>query len=97
MVEFATAFPYLGSIALLTNAKLPVVEWLPILIFYNAVFVLPSLFLLTLYSLSGSRLEARFERFRERSAKGSRETMLWIMGIVGFLLLADVPEASRDR
>lgn len=89
VVEFATAFPYLGAIALMTNAGLPLAQWLPILIVYNAIFVLPPLLLLASYSLLGSRLEVRFERLRERFVKGTRETMLWIMGIVGFLLLAD--------
>ena len=89
VVEFSTAFPYLGAIALMTNAELSIVEWLPILVVYNAIFVLPPLFLLASYSLLGPRLEERFEKLRERFAKGSRETMLWIMGIVGFLLLAD--------
>lgn len=89
IVEFSTAFPYLGAIALMTNAELPFAQWLPILVVYNAIFVLPPLLLLVSYSLLGSRLEKRFERLRERFERGSRETMLWILGIVGFILLAD--------
>ena len=89
VVEFSTAFPYLGAVALMTSAGLPVVQWLPILIFYNAIFVAPPLLLLAAYSLFGSRVKARLEKFRERFASGSRETMLWIAGIVGFLILAD--------
>ncbi|CAN5567548.1 hypothetical protein BH24ACT20_BH24ACT20_09650 [soil metagenome] len=105
VVEFSTAFPYLGAVALMTKAGLPVVQWLPILFVYNVVFVLPPLLLLASYSLFGERMESRFERLRERFAKGSRETMLWILGIVGFLLLADslvffdffgVPELLRS-
>ncbi len=89
VVEFSTAFPYLGAIALITKAGLPVVRWLPILVVYNFVFVLPPLLLLASYSVFGTRIESRFKRLRERFARGSRETMLWILGIVGFLLLAD--------
>ena len=89
VVEFATAFPYLGAIALMTNAELPVVEWLRIPVVYNAIFVMPPLFLLAVYSLLGSRMEDRFMRLRNRFGKESRETMLWIVGIVGLLLLAD--------
>ena len=89
VVEFSTAFPYLGAVALMTNAGLLATQWLPILIAYNAIFVAPPLLLLAAYSFFGSRLEARFEKLRDRFAKGSRETMLWIAGIVGFLLLAD--------
>lgn len=108
VVEFATAFPYFGAIALMTNAGLPAMQWLPILVVYNAIFVLPPLLLLAVYTLLGSRMEDRFMRLRDRFAKESRETMLWIMGIVGFFLLADslaffeffglveVPDAPRD-
>ena len=87
--EFPTAFPYIEAVALMTNAGFSVVQWLPVLISYNAIFVTPPLLLLAAYSLFGARVEARMEKLRDRFAKGSRETMLWIAGIVGFLLLAD--------
>ncbi|MGF1473352.1 MAG: GAP family protein [Rubrobacteraceae bacterium] len=89
VVEFSTAFPYLGAIALMTSSGLSLVEWLPILVVYNAIFILPPLVLLATYSVFGSRMEARFQRLRERFVDGSRETLLWIVGIVGFILLAD--------
>ncbi len=89
VVEFSTAFPYLGAIAILTNADLTVVRWLPILVGYNLIFVLPPLLLMVLYGAFGLRLRERFELLRERFGRGSRETLLWITGLVGFFLLAD--------
>ncbi|MGB3635815.1 MAG: GAP family protein [Rubrobacteraceae bacterium] len=89
LVEFSTAFPYFGAIALMTNAGLPMMQWLPILVAYNGIFVLPPLVLLLAYSLCGGRMESFFERLQKRFSDGGRETMLWVMGIVGFLLLAD--------
>ena len=89
VVEFSTAFPYLGAIAILTNAEMEVAGWLPILIGYNAIFVLPPLLLVAVYGAFGSRMRGSFERWRERFESGSREATLWIVGIVGFLLLAD--------
>lgn len=89
LVEFTTAFPYLGAIAILTNAELPVAGWLPVLVAYNAIFVLPPLLLLAAYGAFGTRLTAHFERWRGRFESGSRESLFWILGIVGFLLLAD--------
>ncbi len=89
VVEVSTAFPYLGAIALLTNADLAAGQWLPILVGYNVVFVLPPLLLLTAYVAFGERIRDRLERLRERFEGGSRETLLWIAGIAGFLLLAD--------
>lgn len=89
VVEFSTALPYLGAIAILTNADLAAVRWLPVLVAYNLVFVSPPLLLLAAYGAFGSRLRPLMERWREKLRGGSRETLLWIAGIVGFLLLAD--------
>ncbi|WP_166174794.1 GAP family protein [Rubrobacter tropicus] len=88
-VEFTTAFPYLGAIALLTDADLAAARWLPILVVYNVIFVLPPLLLMVAYGVFGTRVRDRLERLRERFEGGSRETLLWILGIVGFFLLSD--------
>lgn len=40
-LELPTAVPYFGVIALLTAANLSTVQWLPLLVVYNAIFVLP--------------------------------------------------------
>jgi cytochrome c biogenesis protein CcdA len=89
VVEFSTAFPYLGAIALLTRAGLAVEGWLPVLVAYNLIFVLPPLLLLASYRFFGPRLRGLFDRYREKLQGGSRSTTLWVAGIVGFLLLAD--------
>ena len=39
-LELPTAVPYFGAIALLTAADLPMARWLPLLVIYNAIFVL---------------------------------------------------------
>lgn len=88
-VELVTAFPYFGAIGILTREGLSLPEWLPVLIMYNVIFVLPPLALLTIYRLFGQRLEERFRRLIPRLNKEARVTMLWIIGIVGFFLLAD--------
>ena len=88
-VEVTTALPYLGAIGLLTNADLAPTQWLPLLLAYNLIFILPPTLLLIAYRLFGERLQARFDRYRETLSRGSRETWLWILGIVGFFLLAD--------
>lgn len=89
-IEFFTALPYLGAIAILANADLPPLAWLPVLVAYNLVFVFPPFSLLALYALFGARLEARLGRLRERARGGvSRNTLLWVVGIAGFLLLRD--------
>lgn len=88
-LEFPTAFPYLGAIGLLTSAGLSATQWLPVLLVYNLIFILLPALLLAAHRALGRRLEARFERWRERLQREARETMLWLVGLVGFFLLAD--------
>ena len=89
VLEFSTALPYLGAVAILSNAGLTAAQWLPVLAAYNLVFVAPPLLLLGAYRLFGARLRPALERWRERLQGAGREALLWILGIAGFLLLAD--------
>ncbi len=89
VLEFPTALPYLAAIGILTNAALPVGEWLPLLFAYNLVFIAPPVVLAVVYALFRERQAARFERLRERLQSGAREGLLWLLGIAGFLLLRD--------
>jgi cytochrome c biogenesis protein CcdA len=86
-MELPTAVPYFGAIALLTTAGLPMARWLPLLVLYNAIFVLPPVLLLVSHIVFGRRLDARYADLRERLQAGARETMLWIVGLVGGGLL----------
>jgi cytochrome c biogenesis protein CcdA len=92
-MELPTAVPYFGAIALLTTADLPMAQWLPLLVLYNAIFVLPPVLLLVGHIVFGRRLDARYDDLRERLQAGARETMLWIFGLVGGgLLVSSVVE-----
>jgi cytochrome c biogenesis protein CcdA len=86
-MELPTAVPYIGAIALLTTADLTMARWLPLLILYNAIFVLPPVLLLVAHIVFGGRLDARYAALRARLQAGARETMLWILGLVGGGLL----------
>jgi cytochrome c biogenesis protein CcdA len=86
-MELPTAVPYFGAIALLTTADLPMAQWMPLLVVYNAIFVLPPVLLLVGHIVFGRRLDARYADLRERLQAGARETMLWIFGLVGGALL----------
>ena len=92
-MELPTAVPYFGAIALLTTADLPIARWLPLLVLYNAIFVLPPVLLLVGHIIFGGRLDARYADLREQLQAGARETMLWIFGLVGGgLLVSSVVE-----
>ena len=89
VVELGTALPYFGAIAVLGAGELPPAEWLPLLVAYNVVFVLPPLAILTAHRLARARIRERLERSGDRIRRNARQTFLWIAGIVGFLLVAD--------
>lgn len=86
-MELPTAVPYFGAIALLTSANLAPAQWMPLLVLYNAIFVLPPLLLLAGHMVLGRRLADRYTDLRVRLQAGARETMLWIFGLVGGGLL----------
>jgi hypothetical protein len=92
-MELPTAVPYFGALALLTTADLPMAQWLPLLVLYNAIFVFPPVLLLVGHIVFGSRLDAWYADLRERLQAAARETMLWIFGFVGGgLLVSSVVE-----
>jgi hypothetical protein len=89
VLELPTALPYLGAVGAITRADLAVGDWLPLLVLYNLIFVLPPLLLLAGHVAMGRRADAVLERLRGRLGGAAREGLLWLLGLVGFFLLAD--------
>jgi cytochrome c biogenesis protein CcdA len=87
VMELPTALPYFGAIAVLTSAELPPAGWLPLLVLYNAIFILPPVLLTAAHGVLGRGLDARFAALRLRLEAGARETLSWIFGLVGGALL----------
>lgn len=99
VLELATALPYFAAIALMTNAGLGVMQWLPLLLVYNLVFVAPPLLLVALNLAFGRHLQARFAHWRVRLQSGAREASLWVIAIAGVALTGDAISrfmAQRD-
>jgi cytochrome c biogenesis protein CcdA len=88
-LELPTALPYLGAVGMMTRADLAVADWLPLLVIYNLIFVLPPLLLLAGHVALGERAGAPLERLRDRLGGTAREALPWVLGLVGFFLLAD--------
>lgn len=88
VMELPTAFPYFAAIGLISEARLPVAAWAPLLTIYNVIFVLPPLALLAGHLVLQHRLAASYAALRQRLESGARETMLWVAGLVGGLLFA---------
>jgi hypothetical protein len=55
----------------------------------RTAFVLPPLVLLAGHLALGGRADAMLGRLRDRVGRGAREGLLWLLGLVGFFLLAD--------
>lgn len=89
VLELPSGLPYLGAVGAFTRADLAVAEWLPLLVLYNLIFVLPPLALLAGHVALGERAEVVLGRLRDRLGRASREAFLWLLGLVGFVLLAD--------
>jgi cytochrome c biogenesis protein CcdA len=88
-VELVTALPYFAATTLMTSAQWPAVQWLPLLLVYNAIFVAPPMLLLVLHVLLGRRLGDRYARWRTRLQRDAREAMLWIVALAGLALSGD--------
>jgi cytochrome c biogenesis protein CcdA len=89
VLELPTALPYLGAVGAITRADLAVADWLPLLVAYNLIFVLPPLALLAGHVALGDRAGALLTKLRDRLGGAAREGLLWLLGLVGFALLAD--------
>jgi cytochrome c biogenesis protein CcdA len=88
-LELPTALPYLAAVGAITRANLAVAEWLPLLVLYNLIFVLPPLALLAGHLALGKRAEVVLGRLRDRLGRAAKEGFLWLLGLVGFFLLID--------
>ncbi|TDD70539.1 hypothetical protein E1262_09915, partial [Jiangella aurantiaca] len=89
LLEAATALPYLAAIGLMTSNELSPAQWAPLLAGYNVIMVLPGVLLFVVWRVAGDRVRTRFERFRDWLQANSAETLAWIMGIAGVLLVRD--------
>lgn len=87
LLEVPTMLPYLVAIGFISNSTLPLPGEMFMLAVYCLVMLLPALLLLLLRSALGTRLDPLIQRVSNRLGRFAGETLLWIVGIVGFLLL----------
>ena len=87
LLEVGTAFPYFAAIGLMTTSNLAVFQWLPILVGYNFIMVLPPLILFTLHLLLGRVMQKPLERLQTKLSKHSGSAVSWGMCIVGLIMV----------
>lgn len=86
LVEFATALPYLGAIALLQEVHTMFILKLGVLFVYNIIFILPPLGMLAFYLKNRSRFtEWQARRLAKNNGKPDN-TLQWVAGAAGVLL-----------
>lgn len=81
--------PYLGAVGMLSSADLSGGQRVFLLVGYCLVMVLPAVALLVARALARRVVEPGLTRLSGWLAKSSGETIAWVMGIAGFLLLRD--------
>ncbi|MEX0904065.1 MAG: GAP family protein [Pseudohongiellaceae bacterium] len=89
MAEVATMLPYLGAIAMISNAELtwPVRFWL--MIAYCLMMILPAMALLSLRQLMDEKVRPTLARIDNWVGKNAETALGWVLGIAGFLIARD--------
>lgn len=88
VVELITALPYFAALALLSNARLPFAGTVAVLVVYCLIFITPPAGVAVLYRRHRQRIDPWVQRHGEKAGGRGREALLWIAGIVGFVLLS---------
>jgi hypothetical protein len=88
-LELLTVLPYLAAVGLLASAGLSPVWYLPLLVGYCVVMVLPALVLVGLRVAAHDRLEGPLRRLDNFLSRHADSAIGWVMAIAGFLIARD--------
>jgi hypothetical protein len=89
VVEAASMLPYLGAIAIVGASALSLPAQVGVIVAYVTVMALPALGLLALRVAAHGWLAPRLARTSELLMGRVGGAIWWVVGIVGFLLMAD--------
>jgi hypothetical protein len=87
IIEAASMLPYLAAMGIIGQMGIGVGRGSLVLLGYCAVMILPALVLSGLRLLVGSRADRLLERVHDWALRSAAETLSWVVGIVGVLLL----------
>ena len=87
LVEVATAIPYFASIGLMVSNHFSFYEWLPILLVYNVIMIVPALILLFLFILFRRWMLTPLKKLQNLIQKNTSSALSWAMFVVGLILL----------
>lgn len=89
LLEVATAIPYFAAIGIMTKANLTMALWLPILIGYNLIMILPSILLIVFQLIVGRWSRFILEKINNSFSKSEDSALSWVMCIVGLILFVN--------
>ncbi|WP_010275905.1 GAP family protein [Paenibacillus senegalensis] len=86
MIEFATALPYVYSILLMDGLAFNAALSISILLGYNVIMVLPSIFLLIVFILFRNWIMNQLEKLRTKLVKAPLSSVLIGAAVIGAIL-----------
>ena len=87
LLELPTMLPYLAAMPVLKNSGWAESTQLMALGLYCLVMILPALALAGVRALAGERLDAWLQRIGVKLGRYAQETLGWVVGIAGYLLI----------
>lgn len=87
LLELPTMLPYLAALGIVSSQGLPMPLGIAALAGYCVVMLLPALVLLGIRVATGDRLDTQLRKLSSKLSKYAAETLAWVVGIVGFLIL----------
>ena len=88
-LELATMLPYLGAIGLLATGGLSPIQYVPLLVLYCVVMVLPAVALIATRLTTHTRPDGTLRRLDVTLSRHADSAIGWVMGIAGFLIASD--------
>jgi hypothetical protein len=95
MVEAASMLPYLGAIGLIGTAEASWPVTVVVLVGYCVVMILPAVLLLALRVVAARAVEPVLRRVNDWMTRHSRESLAWLLGIIGLLLAGNAAAALQ--
>ena len=87
LLELPTMLPYLAAVGVMQGAGWGTSVQLLALIGYCLVMIVPALALVGARALAGPRIEAWMQKMGSKAAVYAQETLGWVVGIAGYLLI----------
>ncbi|WP_334122171.1 GAP family protein [Glutamicibacter sp.] len=87
LLELPTMLPYLAAVGVMQSTGWGTGVQLLALIGYCLVMIVPALVLVVARALAGERIENWMRKLGEKASRYAQETLGWVVGIGGYLLI----------